>query len=82
MKNDSSNEKIFERLETFDKIIRMIKSCENLDQLNVCMNYFNQYKEWYFVSNEKQIEFERKFEEKKIILFKEKSKEENNEKNV
>lgn len=73
---------IIERLEVFDKIIRMIESCENLDQLTVCRNYFNQYIERYSVTVEKQSEFECKFDAQSIFLLKQKLKEKSNGKHV
>lgn len=66
----------------FNKIIRMVETSENIEQLTVCKRYYDQFKEWYSVSFEKETEFECKFEPKSKLLLKEKSKEENNEKNV
>ena len=79
MVENKFNDKIFERLDVFDKIIRMIESCENITQLTVCRNYYNQYKEWYFISVENEMKFERNFDEKQEALIKERTKLENNE---
>lgn len=73
------NPEILERLSIFDKIIRMVQTSDNLLQLPVCRKYYEQYKEWYFVSAEKEMEFERNFEQKQDALIKEKIKLENNE---
>lgn len=69
--NEIKNEnEIIESLEIYDKVIRMIDSSENKEQLLVCRNYFNIYKERHEVSEKKKLNFERKFEDQRILILK------------
>ena len=63
---------IVESLEVFDKSMRMVNSAQTECQLKVCRNYFNLYKERYSTVLQKDLDFERNFEKKRVEILKKK----------
>jgi len=79
MKKYHPPEKQLFNQEIFNKILKMVETSDSIPQLQVCKNYFEQFKTWYFVSLESETLFERKFVRNWKIALREKTKEENNE---